>query len=69
MNRYITLEAGDFRQATDQVRRTVPYGFHGSGGCGDDIDFQKWQPVCLVGKEILRSDLIVAEFRREVAVD
>jgi hypothetical protein len=67
--RYKNLTAGNIRQAADQVRRTYPYGPLGPRGCGDDKDFSSWQPVRLIGRPILPSDLFVAEFRREVAVD
>lgn len=66
---YTKLQVGDIRQATDEVKRTGPYGRTGMLGCGDDVDFTKWQPVRLIGHTILPADLIVAEFRREVAVD
>jgi hypothetical protein len=66
---YTKLKVGDVRQATDQVKRTVPYCTYYSPYDRDDADFSDWVHVRLVGHTILSSDIFVAEFRREVAVD
>jgi hypothetical protein len=81
---YITLKAGQTRLKGDEVRESDFGGMIPCQGLLTAEDFRctrrilvgklpikpgSWKPVQLIGHPILQSDLMTAEFRREVAID
>lgn len=61
------LKAGDIRRIGDKVRRREYKGcrnYRTETYTGQGVHEYDWNPVSLVGHEILESDLIIAEFRR-----
>lgn len=65
--KHIKLKVGTIRQRTDEVRKLVMW--NGIMNYPNNDTDHLWHKVQLVGHKILLSDLMVAEFRREVAVD
>lgn len=69
MSDFIQLIPGHTRRIGDQVRRRdEPKMYTGTFKQRYANEF-KWRPVSLIGHKILQSDLVVDEFRREVALD
>lgn len=71
---YTKLKAGDIRKFGDEMDHCLgPYGGYWTPTEYNKTKEERWtgwkKVQSLIGYPILQSDLVVAEFRREVAVD